>query len=214
MNEQEKREDVALESAVLVDNMIQGLLTEESKIDSGYAKLGFLLMEVNTKKYWKTLDFKNFGEYMHSLSAKYNKGRSQLYQYFSTVRELSLYITEEQLILMGIAKAAKIAKYVKKSGFPPSEDIISKAIDSKVTGQELNKILFDETIPGDKPDGTWFPQEGFYANESERIVIRSADELALKIEPAVLPDTPDWVKRKEARLRQAMEFINTYSKEA
>ena len=199
-------------AAAKVDVLITELLTAESQLDNDYVKLGHLLFDVQKNLYWKYVGFSSFGEYMLSLADKYNKGRTQLYQYVATVRELSPYVSETQMNEMGIAKAMTLKVSVKRNGFPPTEEIISQAIDSTVTTKDLRAILnVADGVVDEK--GTWMEREGFYVTEEERLVIQEADTLALKQDPAVQQDVPDWVKRKEICLRQAMEFLNTWGKQ-
>ena len=192
-----------------VDRLIAALLTAEAQLEIDYAKLGYLLVDVHKNLYWKYIGFGSFGEYIKSLSEKYRKGRTQLYHYFSTVRELSPYVTEEQLNSMGIAKAAELKKSVKRTGFPPSQEVIEQATNAEITCSNLRKILFETDNVVDEK-GNWLDQEGFYVTDEEKLVITSADELALRIDPPVQPEVPDWVKRKESRLRQAMEFLGAH----
>lgn len=191
-----------------VDDCISRILDNESRLDNDYVELGNLLLEVHNKKLWEYLNYSSFGQYLKNLTEKYHRGRSQLYHYFTTVRDLQPFIDKKPLVQMGIAKAAEIRKSIKRTGFPPTADIIEKAISKEVTAAELRKILFEDEYPKEK--GTWFDQEGFYVTPDERLVIQAADELAIRIDPAVEGDAPDWVKRKEARLRQAMEFLATH----
>lgn len=200
----------ATTAATKVDVLITQLLTAESQLDNDYVKLGHLLFEVQKNLYWKYVGHSSFGEYMLSLADKYNKGRTQLYQYVATVRELSPYINETQMNEMGIAKAMALKVSVKRNGFPPTEEIISQALDPKVTTKDLRTILcVADGVVDEK--GTWMDREGFYVTEEERLVIQSADAAALKTDPAVQQDAPDWIKRKEIALRQAMEFLSVHS---
>lgn len=197
-------------AASKVDLLISELLTAEARLENDYAKLGLLLLDVHKNLYWKYVGFTSFGEYMRDLSDKYKRGRSQLYQYFSTVRILEPYVSTDQLSDMGIAKATELSKSVKRNGFPPTPEVIEQAVNSEVTAASLRKILFEADNIIDVKDGTWLDQQGFYVTDDERLVISSADEAALRADPAVPVDAPDWVKRKEARLRQAMEFLGSH----
>lgn len=193
-----------------VNKIIAGLLTAESQLDNGYVKLGHMLYEVQKNLYWKYVGFSSFGDYMKSLADKYNKGRTQLYQYVATVRELSPYINETQMNEMGIAKAMTLKTSVKRTGFPPTEETIIKAMDPNTTTKELRTLLCE--VDGVKEEkGTWLDREGYYVTDEERLVITSADEAALRTDPPVPQDAPDWVKRKEIALRQAMEYLGAHS---
>ena len=196
-------------AAEKIDTLITQLLTAESQLDNDYVKLGHLLFDVQKNLYWKYTGYNSFGEYMLSLADKYNKGRTQLYQYVATVRELAPYVTEEQMNEMGIAKAMSLKSSVKRTGFPPSEEILQQALNPKVTTKELRNILYVADGVVDEK-GTWMDREGFYVTEEERLVIQSADAAALATDPAVQQDVPDWVKRKEIALRQAMEFLGAH----
>ncbi len=196
-------------AAAKVDVLITQLLTAESQLDNDYVKLGHLLYDVQKNLYWNYVGFSSFGEYMLSLADKYNKGRTQLYQYVATVRELSPYINETQMNEMGIAKALVLKGSIKRTGFPPEQDIIDKAIDPNITSRVLRTILCKADGVIDEK-GIWIDREGFYVTEEERLVIQSGDAAALKSDPAVAVDAPDWVKRKEISLRQAMEFLGSH----
>lgn len=197
-------------SATEVNNQISELLAAESKIEAGYSRLGALLYEVSVKKYWQALGYRSFGGYMEAISEKHSKSRSQLYNYFSTVREISPYINSDQMSLIGIAKAAKLAKSIKKSGFPPTQETINYALDGKVTTQDFSRILFEDDL-SEQPPGTWLDQSGFYVTPEEKLVIEAAEEAAAKVDPAIRPDVPDHIRRKEVRLRLSMEFLSSHA---
>lgn len=197
-----------------VDKLISELLTAEGLLEHGYAKLGYLLTEVSEHRYWEAAGLESFGEYIKSLSEKYNRGRTQLYHYFSTVKELKPYLTEDQLNEMGIAKANEIRKSVKQTGFPPKEEIISEAVKPGVTTATVRKLLFEATNRPADEKGTWMDFEGFYVTEDERLVIRSAFEAAWRTDPIVSKSVPDWTRRKEAVLRMAMEYLAEHGDKA
>jgi len=190
-----------------VQTLIENLLQAEGLLEHGYAKLGYLLTEVSEHRYWLAAGFESFGEYIKSLSEKYNRGRTQLYHYFSTVKELKPYLKEAQLNEMGIAKANEIRKSVKQTGFPPKDEIIEQALKPEVTTAIVRKLLFESTNRPPDEKGTWMDFEGFYVTPDERLVINSAFEAAWRTDPVVQKDVPAWVRRKEAILRMAMEFL-------
>lgn len=191
-----------------VDKLIASLLGAEKMLDGGYARLGLLLSEVNEKQYWKELGQESFGQYVKTLSEKYNRGRTQLYAFFSTAKELRPYITEQQLTDMGIAKASEIKKSLKRTSVPPSDEIIAQAVNPKVTNKELKKLLFDSTNQTQEEKGTWVDIGGCYFNEEELLVYRSAREAALRTDPIVnTKDTPEWTQTKEFILRTCMEYL-------
>src|SRR5579885_555742 len=111
MNETTEIISVAEAQNVLteVNSLIDKLAKAEAGLEKGYARLGFLLTEVSEKGYWRG-DYESFGAYMQALSERYGRGRTQLYAYFSTVRELKPYVDEKQLNDMGIAKAGEIKR--------------------------------------------------------------------------------------------------------
>ena len=111
---------------------------------------------------------------------------------------------------MGIAKAMALKVSVKRNGFPPTEDILAQALDRDITTKQLRTLLcVADGVVDEK--GTWLDREGFYVTEEEQLVIAEADAAALATDPAVQQDVPDWVKRKEIALRQAMEFLGAHS---
>lgn len=202
--------DTLLADAGKIDSEISQILSDEAKLNNSYVKIGILLNEVREKQYWKVLEYKSFGEYLKTLGERYSKGRTQLYHYFSTVRELMYCVSEENLMAMGIAKAAELKKYVKKYNRTPTT-FIDLAIDSKTTTKQLRQIIFEQENETEEMKGTWFDQEGFFLTDEEKLVIQSADSAALNTDPVVPAEVPDCVKRKEARIRQAMEYLAAHS---
>lgn len=199
----------AAECLKQVDDLASKLAATEGSLEHGYAKLGYLLFLVHRNEYWRA-EHESFGNYILHVGEAYNRKRTQLYHYFSTVRELVPYVSEEQLNTMGISKAAALKKGLKTLGsFPP--ETINRACDQKVTVQDLRGILGFAANPQPEEGETWLDQEGFYVTVDERKVIEAADLAALRADPPVQSDVPSWVRRKEARLRQAMEFLAVHS---
>lgn len=192
-----------------IEHLIEGLLEAEAKLEHGYARLGFLLKEVSEKKYWQVLGYDSFGKYMAHLSEKYNKGRSQLYHYFGTVKELAPYVTEEQLNQMGIAKAAELKGAAKVGRL--SEEIITQATDPNVTVKDVRKLLFDATDPQPESKGDWLDLDfSFYVSPDEKELIMSAIQAAIRAGD-IGNDLKPWQRNKKIVLVWCMEFLGSNS---
>lgn len=194
-----------------IDSLIQKLLAAESKLDHGYAKLGSLLVEVSEQELWRD-KFKSFDEYLNSLSERYHRGRTMLYHYFSAVREMRPYLTEEQMNKMGISKLGVLKKATKELGFPPANSVIETALDPEKTVSDVRKsVTQNHKLTPQEQDGTWFDLGGFFVSVEERTVIREAFEAAWRTDPVVSKTVKEAIRTKEAILRLAMEYLSTHS---
>lgn len=195
-----------------VDILVARLAAAEDNLEHGYAQLGFLLTEISEKSYWRG-QHESFGQYVAELSEKFNRGRTQLYNYFSTVRELKDHVSETQLTEMGITKASELRRAVKSSGVGPSQEIISAAADPKTTVADVRKLLFDaKQIPAeDAEKSQWLDLEAsFYVTADEKLIIQEAIKLAERTDPIIQKDIKQSARMKEIILRFAIEYANSH----
>jgi hypothetical protein len=198
-----------------VDNLVEKLAAAESNLEHGYAKLGYLLTEVSDNGYWRG-QYESFGKYIALLGEKFSKGRTQLYNYFSTVRELKDHVSESQLTEMGITKASELRRAVKNSGVGPSQEIISAAADPAVTVAEVRKLLFDaKQIPAEETEKSeWLDLEAaFYVTADEKLIIQEAIKLAERTDPIIQNNLKPSARIKEVILRFAIEYANSHGDE-
>lgn len=191
-----------------VNTLLDKLVVFEGGLERGYAQLGFLLSEVSEKGYWRA-SYDSFGDYIAEISARYNRGRTQLYNFMSTVKELRPYLDESQLNDMGIAKAGELAKSVRQTGFPPNADTLAKIQDPAITVKAVRKLLFESAEPT-TDDRTWYDLGGISVSADERKVIDAAFNAAWHTDPVVQQNLKESVRIKEAILRLSMEYLSTY----
>lgn len=198
-----------------IDFLVTRLAMAEESLEQGYAKLGYLLTEVSEKGYWRG-QYESFGKYVLAVGDKFSKGKTQIYNYFSTVRELKDHVSETQLGQMGISKASELRRAVKSSGVGPSQEIISEAVKPEVTVADVRKLLFDaKQIPAeDAEKSQWLDLEAaFYVTADEKTVIQEAIKLAERTDPIIQKDIKQSARMKEIILRFAIEYANSHGEE-
>jgi len=197
-----------------IDDLIQKLLAAEDKLEHGYAKLGLLLTEVSEKELWREAGFPSWSKYMESLQAKYHRGKTQLWRYFSSVREMRPYLKEEQMNQMGISKLDVLKKATQQLGFPPNSEVIKEALDPTKTVSDVRKsVAQNHNLTQEEQSGTWYELSGFFVTNEERQVINGAFSAALRTDPVVEKGVKESVRTKEALLRLSMEYLATHQEE-
>lgn len=194
-----------------IDSLISCLLTKESDLDHGYAKLGLLLVEVSEQELWREAGFKSFDTYLTTVIEKYHKGRTQMYAIFTSVREMRPYLTEGQMNDMGITKLNQLKKATAKLGFPPNNAVMEIALDPKSTVADVRKaVAQNHQFTEEEAKGTWFDLGGFFVSDDERLVIRGAFEASWRVDPVIQKSVKNEIRTKEGLLRMAMEFLATH----
>lgn len=203
---------VAQEKLAEVEQLSAKLAAAEGQLETGYAKLAFLLKEVSENRYWRGA-YKNFGEFLNNLQEKFQLGKSQLYNYLSTAKELQQ-LGEGDLNTMGISKALVLRDVRATSGHDVPESLVKQALDPKVTVKDLKKMLYDAGTLTKPEEGTWrdFDLSGYYTDE-EWETVKSVLEIAKKVDPPIDERKTEHTQRKEIFLRMAMEFIGTWEAE-
>jgi len=201
---------VAQEKLAEVETLVSKLAAAEGQLEKGYAHLAFLLRDVSENRYWDG-SFKSFGEFLSQLSERYNLGKSQLYNYLSAARELNGAVTEEQLNTMGISKALALREAKNATGVIP-ENVLTAALDPKVTVKDIKKLLFDAGVLVKPEDGTWIDLDfSCYVTEEEKREINDAANAARHMDPPIDEKSKEFMQRKEILLRFAREFLAEYA---
>lgn len=201
---------VAQEKLQEVEILVQKLSIAEGELEKGYAHLAFLLRDVSEKRYWLG-QHKSFGDFLNYLSVTFNLGKSQLYSYLSTARELGDSVTETQLNEMGINKAKTLRDAKSQSGSIPL-NVIEAATRPEVTVKGLKKMLFDAGTITEPQDGVWCDLDfSCYLSEDEKAEVLDAANAARHIDPPVDEKQKDFLQRKEILLRFAKEFLAAYA---
>ncbi len=197
-----------------IDELVSKLAFAEQRLEHGYAQLGFLLSEVSEKNYWKG-GYKSFSEYIAQLGDKFSLGRTQLYSYLGTVRELKDYVSEQDLAQIGIGKAQELAKAVKSSGVGPSAEIIKEAVKTSCSVKDVRKLLYDSKQVEVQEDGTWLDLDmSGYVTEDQKLLILSAFKAADRTDPVIQPTVKASARNIERLTRFAMEYLAAHSEEA
>lgn len=195
-----------------IDSLISKLLAAESNLDHGYAKLGLLLIEVSERELWRDAGYKSFDSYIKEICEKYHRGRTQIYAYFSSVREMRPYLTEGQMNEIGISKLNVLKKATKQLGFPPNNEVIQTALDPKTTVSDVRKQIAQEhRLTEEEQQGAWFDLGGFFVTQEEKLVLNEALQAAWRTDPVIQSTIKPEIRTKEALLRWAMEYLSTHA---
>lgn len=195
-----------------IEICLDSLSGAEDELTHSYARLGSLLLRTQKEKLWLLWDHKSFGGFLKSIEPRVKKGRSQIYAILGVAEQLLPVVSEENLTLMGIAKAGELRK-VLRAGKPVSEAMIEKALDPKVTAQGLREMAFSEAriFEPEQTKGTYLDLGGIFLDAEERGEFFRAVERA-RIEDPPMPEIPNWsdaspVVKKEIIWRWCASFL-------
>jgi hypothetical protein len=184
------------------------LAASEGECESGYARLGWMLLEVAEMQYWR-IRHSTFREYLRSVSTVSRKTAGQLQQYFLTVRDLSDTFSLAQLETMGITKAIRL-RAAKDYALVLPAVVVNAALDSAVSVKDLKKVISLALKMPDE-DGDWMDLEmEFYVNPDERATIEAAMSAATRVDPVTKQTISLSMQRKDVVLKWCMEFLSTY----
>jgi hypothetical protein len=201
---------IGLEKLAEVEDLVKRLSEAEAMLESGYAKLGFLLEEVAEARHWMG-SYDSFGDFLTHISETFNIGKSQLYNYRSAVRDLRGAVSEAQLDQMGISKALALRGTQNATGTIP-ENVLTAALDPKVTVKDVKKLLFEASHMATPEQGTWRDADAScYFTDEEWNIVNTAANAARHIDPPVDEKLPAFMQRKEILIRIAQEFLAAYA---
>ena len=200
---------VAFEKLQQVETLVAKLAAAEGQLELGYASLAYLLSDVSEHRYWDGT-YKSFGEFINHISTAYNIGKSQLYNYLATARDLGDSVTEDQLNDMGISKALALREAKNATGSIPS-NILTAALDPKVTVKDMKKLLFDAKILVTPEDGTWCNMDfSCYYTPEQKATVNDACNAARHEDPPIAATLPEHIQFKEILLRFSMSFLSDH----
>lgn len=194
---------------------------QEAKLDKDFVRLGVMLQDVRTNKLWEPLGHAGYNAFIKSLSEKFpNAGRSKLYATAQIAEQLLDVAAPQDVIDMGMSKASKLASAIKKAdGKKPTDALLQKAKDPKVTVQEFDKQVAGEyEFKNEFESGTWLDLAGIFLNEEERDEFYRAVRVACLIDPPI-PVLDKWNDNKASHIRKDIitrwlrEFLATYEAE-
>ena len=195
-----------------VDALVQQLAAAEILLEHGYARLGYLLSEVSEQGYWRD-EYQSFGEYIDAVAEKFNRGRTQIYHYFSTVKALRGSVSENDLNTMGITKAKVLADAIKVNGTLP-ENIMADALNSERTAKDLEKTVAVTLHKPEHEDSEWLDLKfAFFVTAEEKATIQDAVSAARHLEPEINTEMKDHMQKKEIVMRWAQEFLASYAQD-
>lgn len=192
-----------------VNNQAIDMAMIDGQSESGYARLGWLLLEVATMQYWK-VHHETFRDYLKTVAMVSKKSAAQLQQYFLTVRDLSDTFDLPQLELMGITKAIRL-RQAKDYAIVLPASIVNAALDPAVTVKDLKKLI-SVTLKMPDEDGDWINLDfEFMVSPEERITLESAVDIAMHTEPVTKSTISKTAQMKDVALKFAMEFLSSHS---
>ena len=182
---------------------------QEDSLESGYARLGYMLLEVSEMQYWR-VQHNTFRDYLKAVAMVSRKTPAQLMQYFLTVRDLLDTFNVTQLETMGITKAIRL-RAAKDYLLVIPEQVMGAALDPNVTVKEL-KDMISKLMGAPEEEGDWMDCGfEFYVSPEERATIEDAIRVAEHTEPLTKKTISESMQRKDVVLKWCMEFLGAHS---
>jgi len=150
-----------------LDEIIERIQKGETHLAKSYVSLGIVLFKIRSKRSWAD-EFKSFGDFIESVKERIKIGRTQIYQYVSTVEKLLPSMSETDLEAVGISKAIELQRIVLATGNRPPKELVDKALDPCTTREEIKGAVFELlNVKSQAEKGTYRDLGGFYATEDE-----------------------------------------------
>jgi hypothetical protein len=185
------------------------LAAAEGQCDRGYAKLGWMLLEVATMQYWR-IQHETFRDYLRAVAMVSKKSSGQLHQYFLTVRDLSDTFNLSQLEAMGITKAIKL-RAAKDYAIVLPEDVVRAALDPTITAKELQKLI-STTLKMPEEEGDWMDLEfEFMVSPEQRELFEQVINVAMHTEPLTKSTISKSAQMLDVMTKLAQEFLGAHS---
>jgi hypothetical protein len=200
----------AQDKLVSIEAHVARMVEAENGVEKGYARLGWMLLEVAQMQYWR-VTYSTFREYLKEVSQKSKKSVGQLQQYFLTVRDLSDTFNLNELERIGISKALKVRNAKDFALVLPSE-IIDAALDSNVTVRELKKVIsMSLKFPEDDDSGYLDCEMEFVVTPEQRQTIETAIDVAQHTEPLTKAAISKSAQMLDVMMKFAQEFLAAHS---
>lgn len=199
-----------------VENLISTIEKSAKALNESYVSLGAALVTVSDKKLWMVWGLKSFGEYLETVGPRINYSRSQMYNIIGIAEKLLPVVSEENLVKMGVTKAGMLAKAVKNTGEPPTEELVSKAVDPKTKADEFEEEVahaFHMVEPNSK--GKFYSLGFVMLEDDEKTEFMNAVQIAIKMGAEVKHPVEKWTdltptEKKIVLQKWIMEYVGTY----
>lgn len=185
------------------------LATTEGQCESGYAHLGWMLLEVAELQLWR-VRHETFRDYLRSVAMVSKKSAGQLHQYFLTIRDLVDTFTISQIETMGITKAIQL-RNAKDYALVLPAAVTTAALDPKTTVKDLKKVISVELKMPDE-DGDWMDLEcEFMVTAEQRALFEQAIDVAIHTEPLTKSTISKSAQMLDVMTKFAQEFLGAHS---
>lgn len=192
-----------------VEVVAKEMAQTEQICERGYATLGYLILEVSEMQYWK-VHYSTFRDYLKGVALISKKTPQQLHRYFITVRDLIDEFTPSQLEEIGITKAMRL-RQAKDYAIVLPPEIISAALDPKVTVRDLKKLI-STTLRLPEEDGDYMDLEmEFVVSPEQRQLIEQAIAVAIRTDPITKSTISKSAQMLDVFQKLAMEFLGAHS---
>jgi hypothetical protein len=182
---------------------------QEDQLERGYARLGWMLLEVSEMQYWK-VQHNTYRDYLKAVSMVSRKSPAQLMQYFLTVRDLTDTFTIEQLEKMGITKAIKL-RAAKDYLLVLPQEVSLAALNPDVTVKDL-KTLVSKLMGAPEEEGDWMDLEmEFMVSPEQRKLFEQVIFVAMHTEPFTKSTISKSAQMCDVFEKMAMEFLGAHS---
>lgn len=185
------------------------LASTDGACESGYARLGWLLLEVAQLQLWR-IHHDTFRAYLRALAIDSTKTVETLHRYFLTVRDLSDTFTCAQLEVMGISKAMKL-RQAKEYAIVLPQEVVTAALDPKVTVKELQKVIA-VILKMPEEEGDWMDLEfEFMVSAEQRELFEQVINVAMHTEPLTKSTISKSAQMLDIMVKLSMEFLGSHS---
>jgi hypothetical protein len=187
----------------------EGMAQQEDSLESGYARLGYMLLEVSEMQYWR-VQHNTFRDYLKAVAMVSRKTPAQLMQYFLTVRDLLDTFNVTQLETMGITKAIRL-RAAKDYLLVIPEEVIGAALDPNVTVKEL-KDMVSKLMGAPEEEGDWMDLEmEFMVTPEQRAFAENVINVAMHTDPLTKSTISKSAQMWDVFEKLGMEFLGAHS---
>lgn len=192
-----------------VNACAEELAKHENILERGYARLGWMLLEVSEMQYWR-VHHPTWRDYLKLVAMDSRKSPAQLMQYFLTVRDLTDTFTIEQLETMGISKAIRL-RAAKDYLLVIPEAVIGAALDPNVTVKEL-KDMISKLMGAPEEEGDWLDLEfEFIVTPEQRAFAEQVINVAMHTEPLTKSTISKSAQMWDVFEKLGMEWLGAHS---
>ena len=182
---------------------------QEDSLESGYARLGYMLLEVSEMQYWR-VQHNTFRDYLKAVAMVSRKTPAQLMQYFLTVRDLLDTFNVTQLETMGITKAIRL-RAAKDYLLVIPEQVMGAALDPNVTVKEL-KDMISKLMGAPEEEGDWLDLEfEFIVTPEQRAFAEQVINVAMHTEPLTKSTISKSAQMWDVFEKLGMEWLGAHS---